>query len=115
MSAYTVNPGWCRPFEGGWITLSDIDFHVGREGSGLVVSVAAGTRFDVSIPRGLRWLFDPDDPRFLKAAAVHDTLLVRGWDRVTAGAVFHSALKADRVGCVRRRLMWLAVSVHRID
>ncbi|KQI68202.1 hypothetical protein AN189_12350 [Loktanella sp. 3ANDIMAR09] len=88
-------------------------WEIGVKGSGLWVSVPRGRGFDVSVPRGLHWAVSPHDPRYLKAAALHDDLLARGWDRVTAGAVFHDALRADGVGPVRRLAMLLAVILWR--
>ncbi|KQI68653.1 hypothetical protein AN189_10185, partial [Loktanella sp. 3ANDIMAR09] len=55
----------------------------------------------------------PHDPRFHKAAALHDHLLRQGWDRLTAGAVFHDALLADGVPRWRRFAMWFAVSAFK--
>lgn len=90
-----------------------LSWEVGVKGSGLIVTVPKGTVFDVSIPVGLRWLFDPHNPHYLKAAALHDELLRRKWARTTAGAEFHEALKADRVATWRRLVMWLAVSLFK--
>ncbi len=67
--------------------------------------------FDVSIPRALYWLYSPHQQTFLKAAAIHDHMLEAGWDRITAGAAFHEALKSDGVHKYRRLTMWLAVSL----
>ncbi|HBB81927.1 MAG TPA: hypothetical protein DC031_01320, partial [Sulfitobacter sp.] len=90
-----------------------LPWEIGRKGSGLWVEVPPGTAFDVSIPRPLWWAFDPHDPRYLKAAALHDELLKLGWDRVTAAAVFHCALVADGVPRARRLAMLLAVMLWR--
>lgn len=94
-------------------TVSALVWEIGALGSGLVVEVPAGVVFDASIPRGIRWLFDPHDRRYLKACALHDELLRRGWSRIDAGAVFHGALLADRVPAWRRVSMWLAVSLFK--
>ncbi len=75
--------------------------------------VPAGFVFDVSIPWWARWAFDPDAPRYLKPAALHDKMLVDGWSRITAGAEFHNALAADGVSVWRRVVMWLAVSLWK--
>lgn len=114
MSAYT-NPGrWCIPVGGiDYRVEKPLMWEVGTKGSGLIVTVPKGTVFDVSIPVGLRWLFDPHNPHYLKAAALHDELLRRGWARTTAGAEFHEALKADGVALWRRLSMWLAVSLFK--
>ena len=84
-------------------------WRVGSLATGAAYAVPVGMVFDVSIPRGLRWLFGPHDPRYLKAAALHDYFLALGWDRLTAGAQFHQALKADGVSKWRRAVMTLAV------
>ncbi|SFQ14537.1 Protein of unknown function [Roseivivax halotolerans] len=112
MSVYTDIGTWCEHVSGiEYRTTAPLTFEIGRKWSGLEIEVRRGTYFDCSIPRGLRWAFDPHDPRFLKASAIHDHLLGMRWDRVTAGAIFHDALKADGVGRARRLAMWLAVSL----
>lgn len=114
MSAYT-NPGeWYRHIGGiKYETTRPLIWEVGRKGSGVIVTVPQGTAFDVSIPAIMRWLFNPHDPHYLKAAALHDELLRRGWDRLTSGAQFHEALKADGVALWRRLVMWMAVSLFK--
>jgi hypothetical protein len=77
------------------------------------MTVPHGFGFDVSVPRGLRWLFDPHDPRYLKAAALHDYAFWEGWDRVAAAAVFHAALRASGVGSIERLAMTIGVIVWR--
>lgn len=114
MSKYT-NPGdWCVPV-GGILYRVDVPltWEVGVKGSGLTITVPKGTLFDVSIPFFFRWLFDPHNSNYLKAAALHDELLKQGWARTTAGAEFHEALKADGVSLWRRLVMWLAVSLFK--
>ncbi|WP_210270267.1 DUF1353 domain-containing protein [Aureimonas sp. ME7] len=87
-------------------------WEIGAKGSGFWVHIDDGTVFDVSIPWALRWAFDPHDPRYLKAAALHDELLRRGFDRVTAGGAFNAALAADEVSAVRRFVMVAAVAFY---
>ena len=86
---------------------------IGRPGSGLALAVPAGFEFDLSVPPGLAWLVDPHDPAHLPAAALHDYALARGWDRVTAAALFHAALRAAGVPRWRRLVMFLAVALYR--
>lgn len=115
MSAYTDA---CYPWArrgAGYITTAPISWEVGRKGSRLWLHVPVGTPFDVTVPRLLRWLFDPHDTRFLKAAALHDYALADGWDRVSAAAAFCDALKADGVGKAQRLLMTLAVILWRFS
>lgn len=116
MSAYTQPGDWCIPVGGLFYRVEKpLSWEVGVKGSGMIVTVPKGTIFDVSIPRGLRWLFDPHNPAYLKAAALHDDLLRRGWARTTAGAEFHEALRADGVALWRRLTMWLAVSLFKFN
>ena len=114
MSRYTELSAWCEPLDGiRYRSTKPIIWEVGRKGSGLEVAVPAGTDFDVSVPRWARWLIDPHDTRFLKAACMHDMLLAWGWDRLTSAAVFGGALKADGVSAGKRLAMFLAVAVYR--
>lgn len=75
----------------------------------------AGFEFDVSVPRWLRWLFDPHRADFHKASALHDHMLTGGWSRITAGAEFHNALKADGVRAIRRLVMLIAVLIWKFE
>ncbi|WP_061930097.1 DUF1353 domain-containing protein [Aureimonas sp. AU22] len=89
-------------------------WEIGRKGSNYWFEVDDGTLFDVSIPAGpLRLIFDPHDPRYLKAAALHDELLRQGFDRVTAAGAFNQALNADGVSAARRFVMTAAVAFFR--
>ena len=80
---------------------------------GPVYTVPPGFTFDVSVPWFARWLFDPRERRYLKAAALHDHMLVAGWDPITAAAEFHGALRADGVPAWRRIIMLTAVVLWR--
>ncbi|WAJ27136.1 DUF1353 domain-containing protein [Antarcticirhabdus aurantiaca] len=94
-------------------TTAPIAWEVGKVDSGWLFTVPANTTFDVSIPLALRWAFSPRDPRFLKAAAIHDLMLIGGIDRVTAAGAFNEALKADGVSAARRLAMTSAVAFYR--
>ncbi|MCJ8335050.1 MAG: DUF1353 domain-containing protein [Epibacterium sp.] len=73
-----------------------------------------GFAFDVSIPWWAGWVFDRHDPRYLKAAALHDYALHSlGWGRVGAAAPFSEALRAAGVGRWRRLAMVLAVTIYK--
>lgn len=114
VSGYTGTTGRFRSIPGTikYEALEAVIWEVGVKGSGLVVEAPRGTIFDVSIPWVVRFVLDPHDRRFLKAAAIHDVIRLRNWDRVTAGAIFHEALKADGVGKAKRLVMWLTVSLY---
>ena len=113
MSHYTAARLSVEAIGGGRYRLtSSIVWRIGSA-TGPVYVVPVGFEFDVSVPWLLTWLFSPDDPRFFKAAALHDKMLADGWSRITAGAEFHNALAADGVPVWQRLLMWLAVSLWR--
>lgn len=111
MSDYTALEDWfaTNTQNGRFVVMKPLCWEIGKLGSELFVVVPFGTEFDVSVPRALHWFVRPDDPRFMKAAALHDYTLSNGWDRVAAAALFSDGLKADGVGKVKRLLCVLAV------
>lgn len=116
MSLFTDSNDWCARVGGiRYRTHKPLPWEVGYRGSGLWAVVPSGFVFDVSVPRGLRWLVDPHDRRFLPGAALHDYLLAMGWDRPRAAAEFHLALKACGVVRWRRGVMFVAVAVWRFS
>lgn len=113
MSAYTDALPVVDIGGGDYLTDADLRWDLGKKGSGLTYTVSADFRFDVSVPRILQWAFNPNDRRFLKAAALHDHMLESGWSRIESAAVFHEALKADKVPRAKRLAMFLAVALWR--
>jgi hypothetical protein len=113
VSSYTQSDA-VIPIDGIRYALTNpLPWDIGKKGSGLTYVVEAGYIFDVSIPKVLSWAFSPHDRRFMKAAALHDHMLVAGWSRVESGAVFHEALKADSVPAHKRMAMFLAVVLYK--
>lgn len=98
-----------------YVATKPLSWDVGFKGSGLTVTVPMAYRHDVSIPWILSLAFSRHDPRFQRAARLHDWLLDQGWDRVTAAGVFNDALKADGVSAARRYAMTMAVAFYRFD
>lgn len=114
MSAYTEHDG---PVLVGGIVYRlsrPLVWRIGHE-DGPAYVVPAGFEFDMSVPRFLRWLFDPHRADFHKAAALHDHMLDAGWSRITAGAEFHNALKADGVRAWKRLAMLIAVLIWKFE
>lgn len=111
MSEFTDLESWCVPTTGiKWRNIVSVKWEVGTIGSDLWLIVPVGSVFDVSIPRGLRWLLSPNDPRFLKAACLHDYALHElKWDRVSAAAAFSEALRSKGVSRMLRLVMVVAV------
>lgn len=112
MSAYTDAADWCesdtRPLY--WRTTAPLRWEVGCKGSRLWFDVKTGTPFNVSRPHPIARAFvNPNDPRYRKAACLHDVSLKRGWSRTAAAGMFADALAADGVGRWRRFAMTVAV------
>lgn len=116
MSLFTETTNWYRRWGDKYLVTSPLLWDIGRKGSGYTVTVPVSFGFDVSVPRALRWLADPHDPRYLKAAALHDYLLHREqWDRWTAGAAFYAGLRVEKVSVTRAALMTLATILWRLS
>ena len=114
MSAWTAAEGSVLELEGDivFVLVKPLPWHIGKA-DGPVVTVPVAFRFELSIPRPLRWLFDPQAPAFRKAAALHDWLVQNGFDRLTSAAQFYQALKADGVSPLARLTMFVAVACWR--
>ena len=93
---------------------ADLTFEIGKKGSGFSYAIPMGFDFDVSIPRPARLFFNPNDFRYLRAAAIHDHMLINGWDRQTADAAFYRALRASYVPAWRAVAMFLAVTIFSL-
>jgi len=114
MSAFTAAHAWCTRDGPRYRATRPLRWEIGAKGSGLWITVPPGFAFDVSIPRGLRWAFDPHDARYLKAAALHDYAIHElGWPRVAAAALFSEALRAQALGRLHRLAMVLGVIVWK--
>jgi hypothetical protein len=111
LSKFTDAENWHEPQGAGYVTTAPLEWEIGKVGSGLWVGVPVGMYFDVSVPRWLRWLFNPTNPHYHKAAALHDWALADGWDRVASAALFNDALDATGVGKIERLAMTIGVIV----
>lgn len=67
----------------------------------------------MSVPWYFRWLINRDNPRYFLGALVHDELLRRGYDRVTAAAGFNWGLKESNVPRLLRLALTFAVIVRK--
>lgn len=100
--------------DGMWRTLRMVSFEIGREGSGLTVTIPAGSVTDFwTFPWWARWILNPTDARYAAAPLLHD-LLYRdpAWDRMSADGIFYDAMRALGVARWRAVLIWAGVRVN---
>ncbi len=103
---------WCKKGGSrGWITIETVEWDIGKNKSGWVFSIPPGREFESSVPPLLRWVFDPDDPFFLKSALIHDTLLELGFRRAFADSQWFEAALSVHAHPLRT---WLAYSGMRL-
>lgn len=97
----------------GWQTSADLWFELGGRHSGAWVCVPAGFLTDLaSIPAMARPIFNPVDPRYARAAVIHDYLLaLAGFSPITAAIAFRDALRAAQVPEWRVAIMTTAVAL----
>lgn len=96
-----------------YVLLEPITWDIGFKSNPNKEIVPEGYVFDVSIPFALRWLFNRHNPRYFKAAAIHDYLLDIGYDRVSAAGAFNHGLKSENVPYITRFVMTLAVALFK--
>jgi len=72
--------------------------------------VPGGWEFESSVPWFLHWVFSPDDPFFLKSAAIHDYLLEKGFRQAFADSQWFEAALSEHAPPLRT---WLGYSFMR--
>ncbi len=105
---------WCK--KGGvrgYVVVHPLTWWVGKKNSGWVLYVPAGREFESSVPRWLHWAFSPDDPYFLKPAAIHDTLLETGFRPAFADSQWFEAALSEHAPPGRLRLAYAAMITRR--
>lgn len=94
---------------GTYVLQRHLGWDIGQKDSPWFLLMVAGNRFDLSVPRWLHWLISPHDRQLLPAAAVHDELLRKGFDRPFAAAEFRRAARARGVGHWKAWALFFAV------
>ncbi|MBK5933697.1 uncharacterized protein DUF1353 [Rhodovulum imhoffii] len=102
---------WCRKGGArGYVTTQPIEWWIGKKESGWKLTVPVDREFESSVPRWLTWVFSPDDPFFLKSAAIHDTLLEEGFRQAFADSQWFEAALSEHAPGLRT---WVAYSAMR--
>lgn len=111
MSKFTRILDWATRNGEGYIVKKPLVWEIGHQGSNIFFEVPEGTYFDFTSHWSYRWIFNPHNPKYLKAAALHDHALKSGWHRVSAAGLFSEALLASKVSKLERFAMVLGVVV----
>lgn len=106
---------WCK--RGGsrdYVITQPICWWIGKKNSGWKLTVPVGKEFESSVPQLLWWLWSPDDPYFLKSAAIHDTLLEQGYRRAFADSQWIEAAMSERAPMLRSRVAYVLMVARRM-
>lgn len=93
-----------------FMTGSPLRWEVGRQGSGLWVTVPAGFRFNSSVPWWLHWLRSPRYRPWLLAACIHDFFLSTGFDKAFAAGEWYRAARAKEARA--KTFDWLTLPAY---
>lgn len=93
-----------------YVTTQPIEWWIGKKESGWKLTVPVGREFESSVPCWLTGVFSPDDPFFLKSAAIHDTLLEEGFRQAFADGQWFEAALSEHAPGLRT---WVAYSAMR--
>lgn len=96
-----------------YVTLKPIIWDIGFKGNINKETVYEGFSFDVSIPWYARWIFNRHNPKYFKAAALHDYMLKLGYDRISAAGAFNHGLKSEKVNLTTRIIMSMSVAFYK--
>lgn len=106
---------WCGPGEQRrYAVTRELHWDIGKRGSGWVLTIPVGREFESSVPRWLTWVFDPDDPAFLKSAAIHDMLLEEGYRVQFADAQWIEAARFVHAPTFKREVAFALMRFRRL-
>ena len=114
----------------GYVSVKDVSWEIGKKKSGWVLTVPAGREFESSVPtlsykntwlqkllgwfQPFHWVLSPDDPRFLKAALIHDVLLESGYTKHFSDSQWLEVNKSQHTPKWNTRLAYLGMVVRRL-
>jgi hypothetical protein len=74
--------------------------------------IPAGFEFESSVPWWGIWLLDPDDPKFLLSAAVHDWYLEQGFRRSFCDSQWFDAALKSKAPRFKRNLIYMLMVIR---
>jgi len=94
-----------------WRLREPFTWYVGRAKNAYPVVIPSGFEFESSVPRWALWIQSPDDPRYLKAALVHDYLLeTRIYGRAQAAAEWFDGALAGGAPVYRSKIIYVGMA-----
>ena len=105
---------WC--VKGGsreYVVVRSFGWWIGMKDSGWMLEIPVGKEFESSVPWWLKWVFSPDDPFFLKAAAIHDALLEMGTRNLFADSQWIEAAMSDHAPALRTWFAYFGMLLRR--
>lgn len=107
-------PNWCcKGGSRGYVTTNTVTWDLMWKGSPFQLTILPGREFESSVPRLLRWAWSPDDPHFLKAALIHDTLLESGSRGFEADSQWRAAALAAGAPAFKTALAFTGMFMRR--
>ena len=94
----------------GWVVSKGILWGRGRNWEGTKDKpdlIPSGFEFESSVPWWATWILDPDDPKFLLSAAVHDWYLENGFRRSFCDSQWYDAGLKMKTCKFKRNLIYL--------
>jgi hypothetical protein len=106
---------WCeKGRERDYRVAHSFTWEIGKKGSGYFFTVQKGVEFESSVPALLHWFLSPEDPYFIKAAAVHDQLLESGYRYAFADSQWYEVALSEQASPTRARLAYVAMRTRRL-
>lgn len=94
-----------------YVVTEEIKWELLKSGSGFVLRIPVGFMFNFSCPRVLSWLINPNNPKYMLAACVHDYLLLQKVNRGRSSIEFFYALRALGVGTYAATILTAGVMI----
>ena len=93
-----------------WLMTKEFPWSVGNKDSELDIVVPEGFEFNGASAPWFSWLIiRPEDPRVMRAAAIHDYLYGKDFTRIVADAIFYEVLREHDFPKYRAVIAFLAV------
>lgn len=97
----------------GYIVARAFRWSIDKADSGWVFTIPEGKEFEISVPWFARWYISPDDPAFLKDAAVHDTLLDNGYSAAFSDSQWFEVAMSEHAPGLKTWVSYRGIRLRR--